>query len=124
LVILYRYSFIIRTEDGTRGGTVLRGTAVQTRRSRVLFPTGSLRFLIDLILPTAVWLWGQLNSRWGRVVNATLRPFYPRQRDSLPILQQTGWAPRPPEMLRNISHPSGFEPTFTDQHKLSRPGTE
>jgi len=46
VLILHWYSFIIRTEDRAGGGTVGRGTAVQTRRSRVLFSMGSLRFLI------------------------------------------------------------------------------
>ena len=31
----------------------------------------------------------------GWVVNATPRPFYPRERDPVPIVQEAGWAPRP-----------------------------
>jgi hypothetical protein len=34
-----------------------------------------------------------LFTRWRWVVNATPRPLYPRQRDSLPIIQETVWAP-------------------------------
>jgi len=29
------------------------------------------------------------------MVNATLRPFYPQERDPLPIEQEAGWAPGP-----------------------------
>ena len=31
----------------------------------------------------------------GWVVNSTLRPLYLRERDSVPILQEFGWAPGP-----------------------------
>jgi hypothetical protein len=31
----------------------------------------------------------------GWVVNATLRPFYPREGDPVPILQEPGWVPGP-----------------------------
>ena len=31
----------------------------------------------------------------GWVVNATLRPLYPRKRDPVPIAQEAGWAPEP-----------------------------
>jgi len=44
------YSFI-----GARGDAVGRGIALQTRRSRVRFPTVSLEFFIDIILPAALW---------------------------------------------------------------------
>ena len=36
-----------------------------------------------------------LNSRRGRVVNAMPRPLYTRERDTIPILQEAGWAPGP-----------------------------
>jgi len=31
----------------------------------------------------------------GWVVNTTPRPLYPRERDSVPIVQEAGWAPGP-----------------------------
>jgi hypothetical protein len=31
-----------------------------------------------------------LGARWGWVVNATLRPLYPRERDPVPIVQEAG----------------------------------
>ena len=34
-----------------------------------------------------------LGTRWWWVVNATPRPLYPRERDAMPIVQETGWAP-------------------------------
>ena len=59
---------------GARGSAVGWGTALQTRRSRVQFPMVSLDFSIDIILPAAIWPWGQLslltemstgNVSWG-----------------------------------------------------------
>jgi len=46
---------------GTRGAANCWGTALQTRRSRILFPMVSLEFLIDTILPAALWHWGWLS---------------------------------------------------------------
>jgi len=46
---------------GARGNAVGWSTALQVGRSRVWFPMVSLEFFIDIILPTAVWLWGWLN---------------------------------------------------------------
>jgi hypothetical protein len=62
------------------------GTALQTGRSRVRFPVVSLDFLIGIILPAAIWPWGQLNlqQNWvpgifpggksGRCVGLTTLP--------------------------------------------------
>ena len=36
-----------------------------------------------------------LGVRMGWVVNATLRPLYPRQTDLIFIVHEAGWAPRP-----------------------------
>jgi hypothetical protein len=33
--------------------------------------------------------------KWGWMVNATPRLLYPRERDTVPILQEAGWAPWP-----------------------------
>jgi len=41
-------------------GAVGWGTALQARRSRFRFSMLSLEFFIDLFLPAALWLWGQL----------------------------------------------------------------
>jgi len=42
------------------GGAVGWGTALQVGRSRVRFPIVSMEFLIDIILPVALWPWGWL----------------------------------------------------------------
>ena len=46
---------------GVGGSAVGRGTALQIGRSRVRFPTMSLRFFVDVILPAAQWTWGWLS---------------------------------------------------------------
>ena len=52
---------VIDVSGGARGGAVGWGTEVQAGRSRVRFPTVSLEFFIDIILPPALWPWGWLN---------------------------------------------------------------
>jgi hypothetical protein len=47
----------VRSNTGARGGAVGLGTALQSRRSRVLFPMVSLAFFIDTNLPAAPWPW-------------------------------------------------------------------
>jgi hypothetical protein len=71
---------------GARGSVVGCGTMLQAGRLRVRFPTKSLDFLIDLILPPALWPGGStqpvtemsttnfLGVKGGRSVNLTTSP--------------------------------------------------
>jgi hypothetical protein len=47
---------------GGRGGAAGWGTALQTGRLRVRFRMVFLEFFIDIILPVALWPWGQSKS--------------------------------------------------------------
>ena len=46
----------------------------------------------DGVLQGSLALLFNLGARWG-VVNATPRPLYPQEKDSVPIVQEAGWAP-------------------------------
>ena len=37
----------------------------------------------------------KVGARWVCVIKATLQPLNPQERDQVPILQETGWAPGP-----------------------------
>jgi hypothetical protein len=54
------FDFFLQLLVLVRGGAVVLGTALKAGKSWVRFPTGSLKFLIDLPLSTALWSWGQL----------------------------------------------------------------
>ena len=49
------------TYFGARGSAVGWSTALQAGMSQVRFPMVSLEFLIDIILPAALWPWGWLS---------------------------------------------------------------
>jgi hypothetical protein len=56
--LIYTLSFLLFEPCSSIIG---RGTMQQAGRSRVRFRMGSLDFSIDLILPAALWPWGQLS---------------------------------------------------------------
>ena len=54
---------VSRCVCGARGLAVGWGTALQAGRSVMRIPFVSLEFLIDIILPTALWPWVRLNLK-------------------------------------------------------------
>ena len=48
-----------------------------------------------------------------RVVNATSRPLYPRERDPVPIVLEFGWAPGPVGTVRKVSPTPGRQPAVS-----------
>jgi hypothetical protein len=48
--------------EGARSGIVGRGSELQAGRSQSRFPILSLEFFIDIILPVALWPWGDSSS--------------------------------------------------------------
>jgi hypothetical protein len=61
----------------------------------------------------------QLGARWGVGVNATSWPLYPWERDSVPILQEVGWAAWPvwtgAENLVPTPHRNSIPETYSPQ---------
>ena len=55
--------FVLGTVEskGVRCGAVGWCNTLKAGRSRVRFPMVSLEFLIDIILPVALWPWGRLS---------------------------------------------------------------
>jgi hypothetical protein len=72
----------------------------------------------DLFIPILFCLLYPLfdiGARWGSVVNVTLRPFYPQEKNLEPTKQVPGWASEPvwtgtknlaPTGFRNLNHPA------------------
>jgi hypothetical protein len=59
VLISYCYCNVFVCYKGAHSCAISCGTALQARRSRVQFPKVSLRFFIDIILPTALQTWGK-----------------------------------------------------------------
>jgi hypothetical protein len=59
LLKFHCYCHALFSYNGPYSGAISCGTALQARRTHVQFPMVSPRFFIDVILPTALWLWGR-----------------------------------------------------------------
>ena len=59
-------------------------------------------------------------TRWGWVVNATARPLYPRERESVPTVQEAGWAPGPVWTGAENLAPTGIRSPERPVRTLSR----
>jgi hypothetical protein len=55
-------------------------------------------------------LFSDHGTGWGWVVNYTPRPLYPLERDTVPIVQEAGWAHGLSGGVRKISPRPGFGP--------------
>jgi hypothetical protein len=53
------------------------------------------------------------------VASVTPRPYFTPEKDPVPIVQETGWAPGPSGQVRKISPPPGLDPR-TVQPVVSR----
>jgi hypothetical protein len=51
-----------------------------------------------------------LGARWGPVVKTKRRPLYPQEKDTVPIVQEAGWAPGPARKGSENPPPPGFDP--------------
>jgi len=56
---LGKYTIFI-TLHGLRGAAFGRGTALQAGRTRFRLPMRPLKWVIDLLVPVALWPWGRL----------------------------------------------------------------
>ena len=69
-----------------------------------------------------------LGARWGLVVKATFRPYYPRKRHPINNVQETGWGPGPGWTRVEISPPTHQDsipwPSASSEslYRLSYPG--
>jgi hypothetical protein len=52
---------LVLPSHGMCSGAVVWGTTLQTGSSRCRFPTWTLGFFIDVILPAELWPWGRLS---------------------------------------------------------------
>jgi len=58
---------IIRSDNGKNYLRIQMERELQAGRSRFRFPTMSLKFFIDIILPATLWPWGRISLKQKRV---------------------------------------------------------